>query len=94
MYLLSTAILWDSLMFSSILGRIIRVTDEVINYRNWIKETYPLIKHRSHSISTGGGSMSISSGSSEGSVSSMASSDSVSTKYSTFIVELTEFLFL
>jgi len=58
----------------SILGRIIRVTDEVINYRRWIKENYPVMKQANRLV--GGGSMSISSGSSEGSVSSLASSDS------------------
>ncbi|XP_046677397.1 terminal nucleotidyltransferase 4B-like isoform X2 [Homalodisca vitripennis] len=53
----------------SLLGRIIRVTDEVINYRHWIKDNYP-VKH------LGRVAGSISSGSSEGSVSSLAESDS------------------
>lgn len=55
----------------SILGRIIRVTDKVINYREWIKANYT----KSESLCRP--AMSISSGSSEGSVSSLASSDSV-----------------
>jgi hypothetical protein len=29
----------------SILGRIIRVTDEVIDYRAWIRETFPVPNH-------------------------------------------------
>lgn len=39
----------------SILGRIIRVTDEVIDYRKWIKETFllPLSEGDSLSSSTG-----------------------------------------
>lgn len=28
--------------FSSVLGRIVRVTDEVVDYRKWIKENFPI----------------------------------------------------
>lgn len=34
--------MYASLFFFSILGRIIRVTDEVIEYRKWIQETFPV----------------------------------------------------
>ncbi|XP_046609764.1 terminal nucleotidyltransferase 4B-like isoform X1 [Neodiprion virginianus] len=40
----------------SILGRIIRVTDEVIEYRKWIKETFPLPLGETDSLSSSTGS--------------------------------------
>ena len=40
----------------SILGRIIRVTDEVIEYRKWIKETFPLPLNEADSLSSSTGS--------------------------------------
>lgn len=40
----------------SILGRIIRVTDEVIEYRKWIKETFPLSLNEVDSLSSSTGS--------------------------------------
>lgn len=40
----------------SILGRIIRVTDEVIEYRKWIKETFPLPLSEVDSLSSSTGS--------------------------------------
>ncbi|XP_034947287.1 terminal nucleotidyltransferase 4B-like isoform X2 [Chelonus insularis] len=40
----------------SILGRIIRVTDEVIEYRKWIKETFPLTHAEMDSLSSSTGS--------------------------------------
>lgn len=40
----------------SILGRIIRVTDEVIDYRKWIKETFPLTVNEMDSLSSSTGS--------------------------------------
>ncbi|KAG7202366.1 hypothetical protein KM043_018692 [Ampulex compressa] len=40
----------------SILGRIIRVTDEVIEYRRWIKETFPLPLSEVDSLSSSTGS--------------------------------------
>lgn len=40
----------------SILGRIIRVTDEVIDYRKWIKETFPLSVNEMDSLSSSTGS--------------------------------------
>uniref|UniRef100_A0A1B6KB64 polynucleotide adenylyltransferase n=2 Tax=Graphocephala atropunctata TaxID=36148 RepID=A0A1B6KB64_9HEMI len=57
---------------NSILGRIVRVTDEVINYRHWIKDNYP-VNHVARVARVAG---SISSASSEGSVSSLGDSDS------------------
>lgn len=38
------------------MGRIIRVTDEVIEYRKWIKETFPLTNAELDSISSSTGS--------------------------------------
>ncbi|XP_071558592.1 terminal nucleotidyltransferase 4A [Temnothorax nylanderi] len=40
----------------SILGRIIRVTDEVIDYRKWIKDTFPLSVSEGDSLSSSTGS--------------------------------------
>lgn len=40
----------------SILGRIIRVTDEVIDYRKWIKDTFPLPVSEGDSLSSSTGS--------------------------------------
>lgn len=40
----------------SILGRIIRVTDEVIEYRKWIKDTFPLPVSEGDSLSSSTGS--------------------------------------
>lgn len=40
----------------SILGRIIRVTDEVIEYRKWIKETFQLPVSEGDSLSSSTGS--------------------------------------
>ena len=41
---------------NSILGRIIRVTDEVIEYRKWIKDTFPLPLGEMDSLSSSTGS--------------------------------------
>lgn len=41
---------------TSILGRIIRVTDEVIEYRKWIKETFPVPLNEVDSLSSSTGS--------------------------------------
>lgn len=60
----------------SILGRIIKVTDTVVKYRQWIKKTFP-VKCLSGSISTSSGS--------EGSNSPLGSSDSVSFFYQKLI---------
>lgn len=38
------------------MGRIIRVTDEVIDYRKWIKETFPLTVNEMDSLSSSTGS--------------------------------------
>ncbi|XP_033222113.1 non-canonical poly(A) RNA polymerase protein Trf4-1-like [Belonocnema kinseyi] len=40
----------------SILGRIIRVTDDVIDYRKWIKETFPVSANEMDSLSSSTGS--------------------------------------
>lgn len=42
--------------YCSILGRIIRVTDEVIEYRRWIKETFLLPVSEGDSLSSSTGS--------------------------------------
>ncbi|XP_031785013.1 non-canonical poly(A) RNA polymerase protein Trf4-1 isoform X1 [Nasonia vitripennis] len=49
----------------SILGRIIRVTDEVIDYRKWIKETFPAPEADSLSSSTGSDASTLSAPASE-----------------------------
>lgn len=38
----SRTLLTNMFKIFSILGRIVRVTDEVIDYRKWIKEAFPL----------------------------------------------------
>jgi len=46
----------DIFIMCSILGRIIRVTDEVIDYRRWIKETFLLPVSEADSLSSSTGS--------------------------------------
>lgn len=46
----------NTFIICSILGRIIRVTDEVIDYRKWIKDTFPLPVSEGDSLSSSTGS--------------------------------------
>ena len=63
---------------SSILGRVIRVTDDVIEYRAWIKETFPVSSYSSGITNQDEeDSLSSTSGSEASTLESGASSDTV-----------------